>query len=84
MTGVTPPELLAVPVLPEAGQHVWLWFLQLTRKRTCGMAMNPITWPDIQAWSILTGIKPKQWELEAINGIDEAFLVSTMKDVNNG
>lgn len=62
--------------MPECAVHVWHWFIALSQKRTCGMALNPITWLDMQAWSQMTGIKPLQWELEAISGIDNAFLLS--------
>jgi hypothetical protein len=71
--GFTPPELVGLPELPECAAHVWIWFFQLSNRRTMGMAMNPITWPDIDAWSRLTGIKPRQWELDALTGIDDAY-----------
>jgi hypothetical protein len=40
------------------------------------MAMNPITWTEIDAWARLKGIRPKQWELDALTGIDAAYLVA--------
>jgi hypothetical protein len=37
------------------------------------MAMNPITWPDIDAWARLKGITLRQWEMDALAGIDDVF-----------
>ena len=37
------------------------------------MALNPITWADIDAWANRTGNNPRQWELDAIIGIDGAY-----------
>jgi len=63
--------------LPDCASHIWGWFQQLTGKRSAGgMSINPITWPDLFAWSQLTGIKPMQWELDALAVIDGAFLSS--------
>lgn len=72
-TGKTPPELEGLPELPECAAHVWGWYQDLTGKRTIGMAMNPITWPDVDSWCNRRKLDPKQWELDAIFGIDEAF-----------
>lgn len=63
-----------LPELPECAAHVWSWFAELTGRRTCGMMMNPITWTEIDAWARLKGIRPKQWELDALTGIDAAYL----------
>lgn len=76
ITGQTPPELEGLPDLPECATHVWRWFMQLSGQRTCGMALNPITWPEIDAWANRTGNNPCQWELDAITGIDEAYRIS--------
>lgn len=75
-TGQVPDELQDLPELPECAEHVWGWFQQLSGRRTAGMSVNPITWGDIWAWSQMTGIKPQQWELDALMVIDGAFLAS--------
>lgn len=67
--------------IPEGAEHVWEWFWQLNRGRTCGMAsFNPIGWQEIAAWSQLTGNRPRQWELDALSGIDTAFLAAHAPD----
>ena len=41
----------------------------------------PIPNVEMLAWSTLTGIKPKRWEIEAIRALDEVFLkVMNAKD----
>jgi len=40
------------------------------------MSINPITYSDIDAWSRLYGIRPKEWELDALSAIDAAFMSS--------
>ena len=45
------------------------------------MAQNPITWEAIDAWANRTGNNPRQWELDAILGIDNAYLISTAPEV---
>jgi hypothetical protein len=75
ITGLTPPELQSLPELPECAAHVWAWFSELSGRRTVGMAMNPITWPDIDAWARLKGVTLKQWEMDALTGIDDVFRI---------
>lgn len=75
---MTPPELQNLPELPLCAAHLWEWFNALSGQRTVGMTVNPITWGDIGEWSRLTGNRPRQWELDAIIGMDNAFRASFM------
>ena len=36
------------------------------------MAVNPITYQDIDAWSRLTGRQPSPWEVSILVGLDDA------------
>ena len=72
--GITPPELVGLPELPECAAHVWRWYHQVSATRQCGMTVNPITHQEIDAWGRLRGIRPLVWELEALFGIDGAFM----------
>lgn len=40
------------------------------------MDVSPIAWSDIRAYFELRKIDPKQWEIDAIRLIDEAYLES--------
>ena len=62
--------------LPKHAEHVWRWVWQISRGRTSGMSMNPITWESIDAWANRTGNNPHQWELDALTGIDDAFMTA--------
>lgn len=79
-TGITPPELGGVPDLPEAAAHVLHWYYDLAGTRTIGMALNPISYTEIQAWCNMTGNRPAPWEVLAIRQIDAAFLQSCHED----
>jgi hypothetical protein len=47
------------------------------------MSINPITYSDIDAWSRLYGIRPKEWELDALSAIDAAFMSSIHEESSN-
>lgn len=70
-----PPEL-DVPQLPECAEHAWRVFLRLSATRQNGMAANPISYQEMLAYSRMTGDTLAAWEVEAINGIDGAYLAS--------
>lgn len=79
-TGITPPELEGVPELPEPASHLMAWFYDLSATRSVGMALNPISYTEIEAWARLTGNKPAPWEVSAIRQLDAAFLQSCHED----
>jgi len=50
------------------------WFTELSGRRTHGgMAANPITFPDIEAWARLTGQRPRPWEVRVLTRLDDAL-----------
>jgi hypothetical protein len=75
-TGVVAPELKALPEIPFGTTHIWQWFSDLDSKRQAGMAINALSWSDIEAYFRLRRIIPMQWELDAIVKLDNAFLAS--------
>jgi hypothetical protein len=72
--------LEGLPELPEAAAHVMQWYHDLSSTRSMGMALNPISYTEIQAWCNLTGNWPASWEVSAIRQIDAAFLQSCNED----
>lgn len=55
--------------------YLWGWFLELSMARSIGMdGPNPISFPDIDAWSRLRGVRLNQWELSAIRHLDQMLL----------
>jgi len=78
-TGVVAPQLRDLPDVPLEGAHVWRWFCDLGSARSSGMAINPISWNDMNAYFTLQRITPAQWELAAIRALDDAYLKSRDK-----
>lgn len=62
--------------MPVETQHVWRWFCALGSARTSAMATNPISWSDMHAYFALHRICPEAWEIDAIRGLDEAYMIS--------
>jgi hypothetical protein len=75
------PELDG-PELPPDGAHVWAWFLELNAARgSGGFGPASLSYLDVLAWTILTGVLVRPAEVGAIMAIDRAWLaVSLAKD----
>lgn len=68
---------MELPTLPSELEHVWQWYVDLSAARSAGFAdLNPIPWSDFAAYFQLIGVRPNQWEIEAIRQLDIAFLNS--------
>lgn len=63
------------PPLPDEGEHVWRWFLELSTARgSSGFGPNPISYPDIAAWAALTGTLLRPGEVRAICMLDNVYM----------
>ncbi|MEQ8347095.1 MAG: hypothetical protein RIB84_21210 [Sneathiellaceae bacterium] len=70
------PEL-AGPDLPEEMGFLWAWFVELSGARgSGGLGPAPLTYPDIAAWSALTGVQPRPWQVALLKRLDFLFLAS--------
>jgi len=58
------------PILPLAGKYILHWFSELNGARGSGMDVNPISFPDIFAWSQLRNIRLSPWDLKMIQALD--------------
>ena len=76
------PELANLPEMPDGAWHVWEWYSDLSGARSTGMAVNAISWSDIDAYFRLRRIQPERWEVDAIRALDDAFLASRLDKVN--
>lgn len=66
---------MMMPEFPGAVGYLWRVYHRLRRRIGAGFAgPNPITWQDIDAFVRRTGLSLAPWEIEAIEGIDDAFL----------
>ncbi|HEY4712822.1 MAG TPA: hypothetical protein VIH30_01050 [Aquirhabdus sp.] len=76
-----PEELANEPDIPESAAHVWHYFIQMNKKRgSNGFGANPLTFTEIRSWCELKKITLEQWELDAIDAIDEAYISESAKD----
>jgi len=55
---------------------LWPWFHRLSNRRQVGMAPGPLTWPQIEAFFRLLRIRADEWELRALELLDNAWLES--------
>jgi len=62
------------PEVPVAEQRVWSIFLELNATRTVGMAVNPISFGEIEAWSRLRREPVRPFELTMLRALDAAYL----------
>ncbi|QPF82500.1 hypothetical protein IC762_22395 [Bradyrhizobium genosp. L] len=62
------------PEIPVAGRRVWGIFLDLNRTRGGGMGPAPISYGEIEAWSLMRREPVRPFELDVIRALDEAFL----------
>ncbi|QUS39067.1 hypothetical protein RPMA_09645 [Tardiphaga alba] len=68
------------PDVPFAGERVWSIFLALNAARTgSGFGPNPITHPEIDAWSRLYREPVWPFELDIIRALDGAFLKASLQ-----
>jgi hypothetical protein len=64
---------------PHAIEHVWRWFLDLSARRQAGLAANPISYAELQAWATMTQTLIEPWEARLIMRVDDATLAAMRK-----
>lgn len=70
---------LACPPFPEALRHVWTAFCRLSARRGAGFSINPISWPDIDAYTRLSRMPLAPWEVRLIEELDDMFRLEHSK-----
>jgi hypothetical protein len=69
-----------VPILPREGATVWQIFLELNATRSSGMAVNPISYTEIDSWQRVTGVPLDAWEVMALRALDAEFISVISKE----
>jgi hypothetical protein len=65
-----------MPPFPKVLAYLWRTFNRLHQRRgSSGFGANPISWPDIDAFLRLSGVRLMPWEIEIIEEIDNVFRV---------
>lgn len=66
--------------MPAHVAHVVGWFWSLDARRTgqwvagAGYAPNPLSWPEIEAWARVSGVRLEPWESAALSQMDDVRL----------
>lgn len=69
------------PQLPDGMAYLWEWWSELSAARGGGInGLNPIGYPDIDAWARLTSRDPDGEEVTAIMQVDAAFRAALRDD----
>lgn len=63
-----------LPDIPSAFGYLWQWFIDLSEARTVGMAVSPITWSEIEAYSVGLQLGITPWERKVLHDMDRAAL----------
>lgn len=73
--------LIQEPEVPEEGEHLWEWFWHLSGRRMQGMdGPLALTYPEIRAWSEMTGEIVLREEVAVILSMDDGYLGALEKE----
>lgn len=76
---IVPPEL-DIPDMPPELEHLWLWFVDLSRARpSTGFGPGALPYSEIMAWVALSGERPSSWEISVLKRLDGVYLEATAK-----
>jgi hypothetical protein len=65
---------LACPDLPADMVYLWNAFCRLSARRgSNGFSVNPITWPDIDAFARHSKINLAPWEIRILEDLDDLY-----------
>lgn len=60
--------------MPEALAYIWHAFCRLSARRgSNGFSINPITWPDIDAYVRHSKMPLAPWEVRIVEELDDLF-----------
>ena len=69
------PAELDIPDAPVELLYLWGYFLEMSKKRTCGaMAVNPLSDTEILAWQARKKITLDHFESECIDALDGVYM----------
>ncbi|KWT70775.1 hypothetical protein APY04_0836 [Hyphomicrobium sulfonivorans] len=68
-------EELKQPPFPLALNYLWRSFIRLRGRKGCGFSgAEPITWPEIDAYTRQTRTSFAPWEIELLEELDGLYL----------
>lgn len=67
--------------MPTGGEYLWRAFHRLSLRRgSNGFGANALSWPDVDAFVRLSGVRLEPWEIEIIEHLDVLFLTQQAKE----
>lgn len=67
--------------MPDGMLYLWQAFRRLSLRRSSnGFGVNPLTWPEIEAFNRLSGLRLEPWEVEIVEHLDGIFLAQQAKE----
>ena len=71
---------LTMPKFPAALAYLWVAFDRLSSRRgSTGFGPAPISWPEIDAFARLSGIRLAPWEVEILEALDRLAMEAVVK-----
>lgn len=64
---------LICPPLPDEFAYLWNAFLRLNARRSVGFAIEPITFLELDAFTRLSGLRLRPWEIAILEDLDLLF-----------
>lgn len=81
-TGIPHDLLVNAPELPVGTADLWADFLALHSTRGSGMGgQECITWPALDAYQRINGVRFEPWQIEALRRADNAYLANKAEKV---
>ena len=66
---------LWVPPFPIAAAHVWTSWQRIRRRKAAGQhGLDPIEWPDVDAFARYTGARLDTHDIEMLEALDDLFI----------
>ena len=60
--------------IPPEGEHLWVWFWELSKRRPQGFGVSFIPYSEIQSWLSIRKPLTYDWEIEILTKMDLAFI----------
>lgn len=74
-TGKQPQQLIDAKPLPQAGAHLWRWFMDMNAMRNNnGVTESLLSARDLIDWCWFSGQSLELWERRAIRAMDIAWV----------
>jgi len=75
---------LETPPFPIPLAYLWAAYQRLRRRKGgSGFGISPLEWPDIDAFSRLSGLRLLPWEVAMLEKLDDAYIRNAADALKN-